>query len=161
LDSERSPASTFKSNAASVVKHETFTLAIILAALIAVFEVTTRGLSLDRTNVANILLQSSMLGVAAIGQAFVILRSGIDLSIGGIALMSVVMGESMEDVNTSFGRAGPDFDLRTSARNIDVDDSLVTIDNVVEVRAKWASYGKDYYNWPLCQDEKFIQYPSP
>jgi ABC-type sugar transport system substrate-binding protein len=73
----------------------------------------------------------------------------------------VVMGESMEDVNTSFGRAGPDFDPGTSARNIDVDDSLVTIDNVVEVRAKWASYGKDYYNWPLVEDEKFIKYPTP
>ena len=35
LDSERSLTSTFRKNVAIVVKHETFTLAIILAALIA------------------------------------------------------------------------------------------------------------------------------
>lgn len=105
LDSERSHASTFRKNAAIVVKHETFTLAIILAALIAVFGVTTRGLSLDRTNVANVLLQSSMLGVAAVGQTFVILTAGIDLSIGGIALMSAVMGGSL--MTTMPGFLGP------------------------------------------------------
>jgi ABC-type sugar transport system substrate-binding protein len=73
----------------------------------------------------------------------------------------VVKGKSMEEVNTSPGRTGPDFALGTDARNIDVDDSLVDINNVAEVRAKWANLGPDYYNWPCIEDERFIKYPTP
>jgi len=89
----------------TVVRHEAFTLVIILIALFAIFGVTTHGLSLDRTNIANILLQSSMLGVAAVGQALVILTAGIDLSIGGIALMAACMGGSL--MTTMEGFLGP------------------------------------------------------
>jgi len=89
----------------NVLKHEAFTLAIILIALVVVFGVTTHGLSLDRSNIANILVQSSMLGVAAVGQALVILTAGIDLSIGGIALMVVCLGGAL--MTTTAGFLGP------------------------------------------------------
>ena len=72
---------------------------------------------------------------------------------------TVVKGASMDEINTSPGRLGPDFELGTDVRNIDVDDTPVTIDNVKEVRAKWAQWGKNYYEWPLMEDEKYIKYP--
>jgi len=55
----------------------------------------TKGLSLRAVNVSNILLQSSIRGVASIGQTFVILSAGIDISIGGVGLVCSVLGASL------------------------------------------------------------------
>jgi len=74
---------------------------------------------------------------------------------------TVVKGVTMEEVNTNPGLAGRVPALGKDPRNVDVDDTLVIIDNVKEVRAKWASYGKDYYSWPLIEDERYIKYPVP
>jgi ribose/xylose/arabinose/galactoside ABC-type transport system permease subunit len=43
----------------------------------------------------NVLLQSTIRGVAAVGQAFVMLTAGIDLSIGGVGLMTGILGASI------------------------------------------------------------------
>ena len=43
----------------------------------------------------NVLLQSTIRGVASVGQAFVILTAGIDLSIGGVGLMTGILGASI------------------------------------------------------------------
>jgi len=93
--SEKSRSSILKSSSLNIVKHEDFTLAIILVIICVVLSVITHGLFADRTNILNILLQSSMLGVVAVGQAFVILTAGIDLSVGGIGILSGVMGASL------------------------------------------------------------------
>jgi len=55
----------------------------------------TKGLTLSRDNVNNVLLQSSYRGVASIGQAFVILTGGIDVSVGGMALLTANLGAAL------------------------------------------------------------------
>lgn len=47
---------------------------------------------LSTSNLQNILSQVMVLGIIAIGQTFVILTRGIDLSVGGIAALSIMTG---------------------------------------------------------------------
>lgn len=88
------------------LRHENGVLALILLALIAGFGGMTRGLLVTERNVMNIILQSSERGVASIGQAFVILTAGIDLSVTGVALFTMVLGASLMTGTTAFP-AGP------------------------------------------------------
>lgn len=67
-------------------------LAAVLAGLIGVMSVITRGLTSSRVNMVNVLIQSSTRGIAAVGQSFVILTSGIDISIGGVGLSTAILG---------------------------------------------------------------------
>ena len=76
-------------------RHENGVLAIVLIVLIAIMAVVSKGLTLSRVNITNTLLQSSMRGVASVGQAFVILTAGIDLSVAGVGLMSAILGTTM------------------------------------------------------------------
>jgi len=84
-----------KSVARRVFEHENAVLSIILVVIIVVLGIITNGLSASPTNIKNILIQSSVRGVAAMGQLFVILTGGIDLSVGGIAIFSSVLGASL------------------------------------------------------------------
>ncbi|MBA2272931.1 MAG: ABC transporter permease [Actinobacteria bacterium] len=43
------------------------------------------------TNLVNVLRQASILGIVAIGQTFVLLAAGIDLSVGGVMGMSMII----------------------------------------------------------------------
>jgi ribose/xylose/arabinose/galactoside ABC-type transport system permease subunit len=76
-------------------RHENAILAIVLVVMIAIVAVVTGGKSTQLTNVVNVIRQSSMRGIAAIGQAFVILTAGIDVSIGGLVLLTSVLGASL------------------------------------------------------------------
>jgi len=78
-----------------ILRHENVTLVIVLIALIAMIAGITRGVSASRTNAVNIVLQSSIRGIASVGQAFVILTAGLDLSVGGIGLLACIIGASM------------------------------------------------------------------
>jgi len=84
-----------KGVAKRVLRNENAVLVIILVVLIAIFGVITKGLTVSRVNVTNVLIQSAARGVASIGQAFVILTGNIDLTVGGIALMTLVMGAGL------------------------------------------------------------------
>lgn len=84
-----------KDVARRLLRHENTALILILIAITAVMAVISGGLNVTRKNVANVLLQSSTRGIAAIGQFFVILTAGIDLSVGGIALISIIMAASL------------------------------------------------------------------
>jgi ribose/xylose/arabinose/galactoside ABC-type transport system permease subunit len=75
-------ANTAKDVAQRLLRHESAVLAIILAGLIAVMSVVTKGLSTSTTNMANILIQNAPQGLASVGQAFVLLSGGIDVSLG-------------------------------------------------------------------------------
>jgi len=81
--------------AQGLFRHENATLVVALLALIGGLAVVTKGLSIRGANMMNVLLQSSIRGVASIGQAFVMLSAGIDVSIGGIGLMSAILGASL------------------------------------------------------------------
>ena len=74
------------------LRHENTALIVVLAALIGVMSLATKGLSASPANARNILIQSSIRGVAAVGQAFVILTAGIDLSVGGMGLFCTYLG---------------------------------------------------------------------
>ena len=81
--------------AGRIFRHENAILAIVLIVLIVVMGGVTKGLTVARANMVNVLLQSSIRGVAALGQAFVILTGSIDLSVGGVALFTAILGGSM------------------------------------------------------------------
>ncbi|GHD76382.1 sugar ABC transporter permease [Salinibacterium amurskyense] len=61
---------------------------VVLAVVLTIIE--PRFLS--SSNMQNILSQVMVLGIIAIGQTLVVLTGGIDLSVGGIAAVSIVMG---------------------------------------------------------------------
>jgi ribose/xylose/arabinose/galactoside ABC-type transport system permease subunit len=87
------------------VRNEHFVLALILIVLIAIFGVMSHGLSLSWDNALNILLQSSMRGIAAIGETLVILTAGIDISIGGMSTLVACIGGAL--MTTMPGYIGP------------------------------------------------------
>lgn len=65
-------------------------LPIVLAILVAVFaSLTDRFLQVD--NLANLLLQSTAVGAAAIGMTLVIMTAGIDLAVGSTMNLSLVI----------------------------------------------------------------------
>ena len=86
---------TARSVGRTIVAHENFVSFIVLMALIGVLSGISRGETTTPTNMANILLQSSVRGVAALGQAFVILTANIDLSVAGVGVMVMMLGSAM------------------------------------------------------------------
>jgi len=76
-------------------RYESAILVVVLVGLIAGMAVVTKGLTSSRANMMNIMLRSSITGVASVGQAFVILSAGIDLSVGGVGLFCSILGASM------------------------------------------------------------------
>jgi len=85
-----------------LLRHENAVLALVLAVLIAIMAVVTKGHTASRTNAVNILLESSIRGIASVGQAFVILSAGIDVSVGGMGLVSSVLGASLMTNNPAW-----------------------------------------------------------
>lgn len=81
------------------LRHENAVLVVVLVVLIGVVAVVTKGLSTQPTNVVNVIRHSSMRGIAGIGQAFVILTAGIDVSVGGVALVTAVLGAGLMTAN--------------------------------------------------------------
>ena len=92
---ERAKSATAKDIARRVFRYENTPLIIVLAAVIGGMGVATGGLTLSRINATNVLLQASFWGVAAVGQAFVILTGGIDISVGGMGLFASMLGACM------------------------------------------------------------------
>ncbi|MBA7471034.1 Ribose import permease protein RbsC [subsurface metagenome] len=86
---------TARDIAKRVFRHENAALTGVLIGLIFVIGAITRGLTLTRVNMMNVLAQSSMRGIAAIGQGMVILTAGIDLSVGGNALICSMLGAGL------------------------------------------------------------------
>ena len=82
----------FSETARRAVRHENIVLVGILAVITAVLAAITKGGTVTPDNIDNIVLFSAPRGLAAIGQFFVILTAGIDLSVGGVSLMCVLFG---------------------------------------------------------------------
>jgi putative xylitol transport system permease protein len=64
----------------------------ILIALVAAFGALTGGVTWSSRGLLNILLQSSTTGLAAVGQAFVMLTGAIDVSLYGVGVLASVVG---------------------------------------------------------------------
>jgi ribose/xylose/arabinose/galactoside ABC-type transport system permease subunit len=86
---------TVRETAKRFFRNENAILVIVLVALVAAMAAITKGLVLSRANVMNILLQSCITGVTSVGQAFVMLTAGIDLSVGGVGLFTSILGGAM------------------------------------------------------------------
>jgi len=84
-----------------IFRHENAVLVIVLIGLMGIMSVATGGLSTRVDNLLNILLQSSVRGVVSIGQAFVILTAGIDLSVAGIGIFSAFMVSATTTAETA------------------------------------------------------------
>lgn len=92
---ERKPRDIAKDIAQRFFRHENAVLLGILVIMMAVMAVITKGLTVTQNNITNIWLQSSMRGIASMGQLFVILTAGIDVSVGGIALTAAILGAKL------------------------------------------------------------------
>jgi ribose/xylose/arabinose/galactoside ABC-type transport system permease subunit len=92
MERSRGYRDTAREAAKRFLGHENAVLAIILVVLVLGMGAVTKWLSVSRTNVMNVLLESSIRGVASIGQAFVILAGCIDISLAGVGLLSASMG---------------------------------------------------------------------
>ena len=88
-------SASFRERARSILAHESATLVIVLMALIFGIGGFTRGGTLTLDNARNVMLQSSIRGIASIGQAMVILTAGIDVSVGGNALFCTTIGAAL------------------------------------------------------------------
>lgn len=84
-----------KDIARRVIRHENAAIGIILAAIIGAMAGATGGKSIRISNMKMVLVEGSTMGVAAIGQMFVILTAGIDLSIAGMAFGTSALGSAM------------------------------------------------------------------
>jgi ribose transport system permease protein len=75
----------------------------VLLLLGAVLSVAADNFLTER-NLRNVMWQSTAIGIVAIGQTLVILTAGIDLSVGGIAALSgMVGGKVMVETNVALG----------------------------------------------------------
>jgi len=92
---ERPKPVTAREVARRILAHENAVIGIALAALIAVLGGISRGATATPSNMANVLVQSSMRGVAAVGQAFCILTANFDLSVSGVGVMAMMLGSAM------------------------------------------------------------------
>jgi ribose transport system permease protein len=68
---------------------------VIVAALVALMIVRRGGAFLSEQNVSNVLSQSVTLGLVALGQTFVIISGGIDLSVGSLASLTTVLAAGL------------------------------------------------------------------
>ncbi|MFC2024236.1 ABC transporter permease [Chloroflexota bacterium] len=76
-------------------RHENAILGFVAVALVVTFAIVTKGRSIQPQNIRNVFLQSAVRGVGAVGETFVVLTGGIDVSIGGISLFCSVLGASL------------------------------------------------------------------
>jgi ribose/xylose/arabinose/galactoside ABC-type transport system permease subunit len=86
---------SFKEVAKRVVRHHDATLFFVLLAIVFGLGAATGGRSLMLRNVRQVIVATAATGVSAIGQAYVILTAGIDLSVAGIAFGTSALGGSM------------------------------------------------------------------
>ena len=87
------------------IKHTTFShiikkygIVIILFLLIAVLRIV-RPVFLSPNNIFNVLAQTSIFGIMALGMTFVIVSRGIDLSVGSVLALSGVVAATLGQVS--------------------------------------------------------------
>jgi len=79
-------------NTRRILRHENAALVIVLIGLTSALSIITRGATITTANVSNVLIQTSTRALAAVGETFVILSGNFDLSVGGIGLMTSILG---------------------------------------------------------------------
>ena len=92
---ERRKRGTARDIARRVFRYENATLGIILAAITGALAFATGGKSIAVRNMKMVVVEGATMGVGAIGQMFVMLTGGIDLSVAGMAFATSALGSSM------------------------------------------------------------------
>ena len=92
---ERRERGTARDIARRVFRYENAALGIVLAAIIAVLAVVTGGKSIAISNMKMVVVEGATMGVGAIGQMFVLLTGGIDLSVAGMAFGTSALGGAL------------------------------------------------------------------
>ncbi len=92
---EQKGKASFRDIARRVVRHEDATLAFVLVGIILGIGAATGWRSTAIRNIKQVIVATSATGVSAIGQAFVILTAGIDLSVAGVAFGTSALGGSL------------------------------------------------------------------
>jgi len=78
------------------------TMLLILIGILFIGAVISKGISIQPSNIINVLFQTSIIGVVAIGQTLCILTGGIDLTVGGVVILSaIIMGGTTTTHTTS------------------------------------------------------------
>ena len=95
VERPRSFTDRAKDIARRVIRHENAAIGIVLAAIIAGMAFFTGGKSIRIGNMKMVLVEGSTMGICAIGQMFVLLTAGIDLSIAGVAFGTSALGSAM------------------------------------------------------------------
>ncbi|MFC2024644.1 ABC transporter permease [Chloroflexota bacterium] len=85
-----------------LIGHESSVLTLVLIGLIIGFVTITKGKTFTINNITNVLIQSSVRGVVSVGEAFVVLSGNIDISVGGVALLSMIIGGALMTGTTVF-----------------------------------------------------------
>jgi ribose/xylose/arabinose/galactoside ABC-type transport system permease subunit len=78
-----------------VLRNEDSLRVLALLAVTVMFGLLTNGVTYSPLGIRNILLQCSVVGIAAIGEAFVILTGAIDISLYGVGVLAGVLGASV------------------------------------------------------------------
>lgn len=92
---ERRERLTARQAARRVLAYENTVLGIVLVSIIAIVGGVSRGATLTTRTMGDVLVQSSVRGVTAVGQAFCILTANFDLSVSGVGVMAMMLGSSM------------------------------------------------------------------
>lgn len=104
---EVQPESTFSSSIGSIFSRYGQKYGILFALLITcVFLSITNEYFLTPRNILNVLRQTSINGILAIGMTFVILTRGIDLSVGSIVALAGVVSASLATTSATAMVAG-------------------------------------------------------
>ena len=83
------------------------TLALIIFLLFVFFSVATHGVFFTVENLANLLRQTSINGVIALGMLVVIITAGIDLSVGAVVAISGIVNALLMKAGMPLGVSVP------------------------------------------------------
>ena len=83
-----------------------FVRLLILVLLIGIFAVLTSGATIGTANLINVLIQSSIRGITACGQALIVLTAGLDLSVSGIVAAALMVGGGLVTENPQYSLFG-------------------------------------------------------
>ena len=78
-----------------------YLIILVLIMLVVVLAFATHGTFIKPHNLVDIIRQVSAIGIIAIGMTFVIITTGIDLSVGSVVAMSAVVGASLSQLPTA------------------------------------------------------------
>ncbi|MCB1494351.1 MAG: ABC transporter permease [Bauldia sp.] len=89
-----------------ILANENTVRLMILLTLVVLFGILTDGASTSLSNLTNVLVQSAIRGIAACGQALVIMSAGLDLAVSGIVSVSLMLGAGLVTANPELNLLG-------------------------------------------------------